>query len=605
MTASQAQAASPAKPRSPKKRRVLPRLLQYPLQQPRKLAFALLLMMIATGAEVMGPALIKIFIDDYLLKSNFPLWPIVGIAIAYVLTNIAAAFFSFHQLVVLADISLAVIRRLRQQIFQSVLALPIRRFDFTPMGALMSRITNDTESIRELFVTVFGNYAQNGVRVIGIFIAMAIMDWQLMLICSVFVPIVLILMAIYRHVSTPVFTRARQLLSDINARLNESVQGIAVIQLFNQEQRFAQRFHATTEEHYLTRRRNMQLDALLLRPMVDVLYMLTLAALLYFFGRKTLNGAVEVGVLYAFVSYLGRFTEPLIEMTQRLSLLQQALVSAGRVFEWIDEKPEHDVPLSQHEMNQGRMTLTHVDFSYDGRKQVLNDVSLDILPGQFVGIIGHTGSGKSTLVNLLMRFYRPDRGEITLDGIALPLYAQAELRRHIAIVQQDSIIFAASFRDNIDVGRNIPPAEIEHAIDQVGLREFIATLPQGSDTELTERGANLSAGQRQLLSLARALAGRPRVLILDEATANIDSETEQRVQSALMQLRGDITLIAIAHRLSTVVNADAIVVMHQGSIRQHGTHAQLLQQDGLYRHLYELQRNQSLAPSPHQGVAPG
>jgi len=289
-------------------------------------------------------------------------------------------------------------------------------------------------------------------------------------------------------------------------------------------------------------------------------------------------------------------------MTQRLSLLQQALVSAARVFEWIDEAPEHDVPASKHVMSQGRMTLTAVDFSYDGRKQVLQDVTLDIAPGQFVGIIGHTGSGKSTLVNLLMRFYRPDSGEITLDGIALPLYAQAELRRHIAIVQQDSIIFAASIRDNIDVGRNIAQVDIDHAIDQVGLREFITALPRGSDTELTERGANLSTGQRQLLSLARALAGKPRVLILDEATANIDSETEQRVQSALMQLRGDITLIAIAHRLSTVVNADTIVVMHQGSIRQRGTHAQLLQQEGLYRHLFELQRNQTLAAANQHNV---
>lgn len=577
---------------------VLPRLLRYPLQQPRKLTLALVLLMLATGAEVMGPALIKIFIDDYLLKANWQPWHLAAIAGAYLLAHISAAFFSFHQLIVLSDISLTVVKKLRQQIFQSVLALPIKRFDFTPMGSLMSRITNDTESIRELFVTVFGNYAQNGVRVIGIVIAMAIMDWRLMLICSVFVPLVLLIMAIYRRASTPVFTRARQLLADINAQINESIQGVAVIQLFNQELRFAARFEVTTQNHFVTRRRNMQLDALLLRPMVDVLYMLTLAALLYFFGIQTLGGAVEVGVLYAFVSYLGRFTEPLIEMTQRLSLFQQALVSAGRVFEWIDEPAELDQPLSKHVMSQGRMALINVDFSYDGRKQVLNNISLAIEPGQFVGIIGHTGSGKSTLVNLLMRFYRPDAGDITLDGISLPRYAQAELRRHIAIVQQDSIIFAASFYDNIDVGRKLDTGVIEHAVNQVGLRAFVDTLPQGIHTVLAERGANLSTGQRQLLSLARALAGSPRVLILDEATANIDSDTEQHVQSALMQLRGKITLIAIAHRLSTVVNADSIVVMHQGEIRQRGTHMQLLQQEGLYQHLYLLQTKQQLTPPP-------
>ena len=570
-------------------RGVLSRLLRYPLQQPRRLALAMTLLLLATAAEVAAPALIKIFIDDYLLKSNWQFDAIAALAAAYVLAHLGAAFFSYHQLVVLTDISLGVVREMRQQIFRAVMALPIKRFDFTPMGALMSRITNDTESVRELFVTVFGNYAQNGVRVIGIFVAMAIMDWQLMLICSVFVPMVILVMAIYRRASTPVFTRARALLADINAQLNESIQGVAVIQLFTQEKRFAARFRVTTQDHFSTRRRNMQLDALLLRPMVDVLHMLTLAALLYFFGSKTLDGAVEVGVLYAFVSYLNRFTEPLIEMTQRLSLFQQAIVSAGRVFEWIDEPAEHDMPDSRHQMHDAQLALHGVDFSYDGRKQVLHDIHLDIAPGAFVGIIGHTGSGKSTLVNLLMRFYKPDAGVVSLDGVDLQQYSQAELRRHIAIVQQDSIVFAASIRDNIDVGRNIDNAIIERAIDQVGLRDFVNALPAGIHTPLNERGSNLSTGQRQLLSLARALAGQPRVLILDEATANIDSATEQVVQAALMQLRGTVTLIAIAHRLSTVVNADSIVVMHQGEIRQRGTHAQLLQQDGLYRHLYQLQ----------------
>ena len=574
-------------------RGTFPRLLRYTLQHRSVLVRAIILLLLATAADVAGPLLIKWFIDDYLMPGHWVLPDLVMLVALYITASISAAVLGYRQTLLWNYIAQQVVRTLRHQIFARVVALPLKRFDYTPTGSLISRITNDTESVKELFVGVLGVYIQNIVRVMGIFIAMAILNWQLMLVCLLFIPAVIVVMTAYRRLSTPVFQRARELLSDINARMNEMIQGVAVIQLFRQEQYFARQYGATTHAHFKTRRRTMQMDALLLRPMVDLLHLLTLAGLLYLFASQALDtttAAIEVGVIYAFLSYLGRFTEPLIEMTQRLNLFQQAIVSASRVFAWIDEAEESRSQRQTLMSGRGDIRFDDVQFSYDGIKPVLKHVSFAANAGEFIGIVGHTGSGKSTIASLLLRFYRPDAGQVLLDGQDLADLSQADLRTHFAIVQQDSFVLAASVADNIAIGRPLSRSDIEAAAIAVGLHRHVQAMPDGYDTVLDEKGQSLSVGQRQLLSLARAVAGKPRVLVLDEATANVDSATEAEVQRSLLALKGQVTLIVIAHRLSTITQADRILVMHQGEIMQQGSHRALLEQDGLYRHLYELQR---------------
>jgi len=568
------------------------RLLGYTLQHRASLLRAIGLLLVATAADVAGPMLIKYFIDDYLMPDRWSAPAIGLLLLAYVSASIIAASLGYRQAILWNDIAQQVVHRLRRQIFTRVMALPLRRFDYTPTGSLISRITNDTEAVKELFVGVLGVYIQNSVRVIGIFIAMAVLDWRLMLVCLLFVPLVIVLMILYRRLSTPVFQQARELLSDINSRMNEMLQGVAVVQLFRQQHYFARQYHHTVQSHFRIRRRTMQMDALLLRPMVDMLHLLTLGGLLFLFGYTTLDSGsamIEVGVIYAFLNYLGRFTEPLIEMTQRLNLLQQAMVAASRVFAWIDEPTQQRQDSVVNPQLSGAIRFDQVNFSYDGIKPVLKQLDFEIEAGQFVGIVGHTGSGKSTVASLLLRFYNPDSGQILLDAQDLQTLPDRTLRQQFAIVQQDSFVLAASVADNIDIGRGLSRADIERAARAVGFHQHVQALAQGYDTVLDEKGLSLSVGQRQLLSLARAMAGQPRILVLDEATANVDSATEAEVQQSLLQLKGRVTLVVIAHRLSTLTQADRILVMHQGEIQQQGSHLQLLEEDGLYRHLYQLQ----------------
>lgn len=570
-------------------REVIRRLLAYALEDKRLVFITVLFLMVATGAGVAGPYLIKIFIDDYLVPGNWSLLPILALALSYSLANVIAAWLGYQESLRLNRIAQAVVLRLRENIFSHLLKMPLKRFDHVPVGSLISRVTNDTEAVKDLFVGVLGVYLKNTIRIIGIFIMMAIMDWHLMLICLLFLPLVVGVMVLYRRLSTPTFHQARELLAQINASLNESIQGVGVVQLFNKEKDFAQRFYTLSNAHFLARKKTMQMDALLLRPMVDFLYLLTLAGLLYYFGLNHQNLGIEVGVLYAFLNYLGQFTEPLIEMTQRLNLFQQSTVSAGRVFQWLDEDAELEQGNEKLKFDQGALEFHQVNFSYDQKKDVLKNICFTVPAGSFTGIVGHSGSGKSTIANLLMRFYQPGAGEICVAENPLQDYPQQEIRNNFAMVQQESFLFRGSIADNIDMGRGLDEQRLRWAASMAGISEFIETLPEQYHSELAERGANLSAGQRQLISLARALAGKPALLILDEATANVDSASELKVQQAISKLHGEMTVIAIAHRLSTITHADQIVVMHQGEIVQRGQHQDLLTEEGLYQHLYQLQ----------------
>ncbi len=565
------------------------RLLGYALADKKLLRQALILLLIATAADVAGPLLIKLFLDDYVVPGKWQPNAMVGIAAAYLFFMILAASTNYLQAVRLNVIAQHAVQTLREQVFAKAMAMPLSYFDRTPTGSLISRITNDTESIKELYVNVVGMFIQNIMRILGILIAMALLDWKLMIICLLFVPVVATLMYFYQRLSAPIFHQARTLLSDINARLHETIQGIKVLQLLGQEPRFRRDFTTLSNEHNQVRLRNIKLDSLLLRPLVDMVQVALLAGLLYSFGYQSLSTPVEIGVIYAFVAYLGRFSEPLVEITQRLNLYQQAIVAGERVFTLLDSDNTTPTRNSRAQIHAGKIEFRDIRFSYDNKHDVINNVSFTIPAGQFHAIIGHTGSGKSTLTQLLLRFYTPQQGEIRIDGQALESFSEDELRQHVGIVQQDPFIFNSSVRNNIAMGQPFSDAAIKQASKQAGLHEHVQRLPQGYDTVMNERGSNLSTGQRQLLALARTLIHNPKVLILDEATANIDSHTEAQIQKALMQLRGEITLLVIAHRLSTIEKADQILVLHHGELVQHGSHNQLLGMDGIYRHLYEMQ----------------
>ena len=565
------------------------RLISYALHDKKLLRQALLLLLIATAADVTAPLLIKVFLDDYVVPGNWQMDAIIWLGVAYIFFMLLTAASNYMQAIRLNTIAQGSVQTLREQVFAKVMQLPLSHFDHTPTGSMVSRITNDTESIKELYVNVVGSFIQNMMRILGVVIAMAILDWQLMIICLLFVPIVAFLMWLYQRISAPLFHRARGLLSDINAKLHESIQGMRVVQLTGQQTRFRRDFSSLAAKHYQARRRNAHLDAWLLRPLVDLLQKLILAGLLFTFAYQSLDNPVEVGVIYAFVTYLGRFAEPLIEITQRLNLYQQAIVAGERVFQLLDTEIETTTTDDNARINKGRVEFDHIHFSYDGNQQVINDISLTIPAGQFHAIVGHTGSGKSTLTQLLLRFYQPQQGAIQIDGQSLNTFSETELRRAVGIVQQEPFIFNSSVRDNITLGEAIDETLIIDAAKQAGLHSHIERLPQGYETILDERGSNLSTGQRQLLAMARALVHQPQILILDEATANIDSHTEAEIQQALMKLRGNMTLLVIAHRLSTIEKADEILVLHQGEVAQRGGHAALLKKKGIYQHLYQMQ----------------
>lgn len=568
------------------------RLLRYALAYPRLLRQAAVLLLLATLGQVLGPVLIKVFLDDYVIPGHYPVRDIVLLGAAYVGFYALSAWAGYWQAMRLNEVAFSVVRNVRAQTFSTVMRKPLSYFDHRPTGKLVSRITNDTEAIKDLFLHVVATYVQGITLILAVFVVMAILDVRLMLVCLIILPIMVVVMINYQRLSAPRYHRARSILSQINATMSESIQGMRIIQLLNQQQRFSQRFTEISESHFAARMRNLRLDAMLLRPMPDLLRTLTLAGLLLYFGLLSMEEAVEVGVIYAFINYLSRITQPVMQMTQRLSMLQQAVVAGERVFTILDEGTE-DYRGANQKIEQGDVEFRDVSFSYDDKHQVLKDINFTVRAGEFYAIVGHTGSGKSTLMSLLMRFYAPQSGQILLDGKHLHEIDQNSLRDNVGVVMQDPFITTGTVRENITLGLPMADADVQDAAKQAQLHDFVMALPLGYDTPMDERGGNFSTGQRQLLSLARTLAHKPKVLILDEATANIDSHTEAVVQQTLMRLKGQISIIAIAHRLSTITAADQILVLHQGEIRQRGTHQALIAQDGLYRNMYLLQKNHS------------
>ncbi|WP_104041153.1 ABC transporter transmembrane domain-containing protein [Vibrio hyugaensis] len=564
------------------------RLMSYPLSQPKPMIKGLSLLFIAALASAGGPWLIQYFIDEHIAKGDYSRDILISLAAGYIALQIISATFQYFQSLQFSIVATNTIKTIRKQVFSGVIKQPLSAFDYTPAGKLVSRITNDTESLQQFYELLIATVVKNVVMIIVMLGVMTYMSWKLTLVVLVLLPIVVGFMYLFKQLSTENYRNMRDLLTDINANLSESIQGMSVVQLMQQEARFNKQFNDLTEQHLVASKKVIRLNGYLLRPLMDLLAGLALLSLVAIFGFNGIE-LIGVGVLYAFISYLARVTEPLIEMTQQLALLQQALVSSERVFELIDAK-EQTYGDDHQPLRTGSIELNHLTFSYDGKQDVLKDISLKANHQDFIALVGHTGSGKSTLASLLMGFYPAEIGELLIDGRPLKSLGKDVLRKDVAMVQQDPHILPASVRENISLGRPMEDAQIWDALEKVGLAEQIRRYPNGLDTQLGQGETNLSAGQKQLLALARVLVAKPKILILDEATANIDSGTEALIQKSLEVLRQDMTLVVIAHRLSTILDADKIIVLHHGDLVESGTHKALLKQNGRYAQMYQLQQ---------------
>ncbi len=562
----------------------------------RHLGWATFWLILAAALEVLGPIMGKALIDDHLLPRHLD-WPrMITLLGAMLVTGWIASGLRYLQLVRLSGLAMRSVQRLREWVFGHVLRLPMAFFDRAVTGQLISRVTNDTEAVKTLYIQVLFAILDSLIVLIGTMIAMAWLDWRLMLIVLALVPAVVAIVFLYQRLSAPAVTRARAMRSEINGQMAESIGGMSVLQASNAEARFAARFGTTNHAHYKARLAELRANAFLLRPALDFLNVVLLAVVIFSFGQRAMS-AVEVGVLYAFINYIARVVEPLIQITMQFSGLQQAVVATARVSTLLDEAgaPEHDAgklnSTAAGDPQAPAVRIRDLSFGYNPDQDVLHGLNLDIARGAFIGIVGHTGSGKSTLLSLLLRYYPSAPGAIEIGGSPLAAIDNAHFRAAVGLVPQDPFLLAASARDNIDMGRGLSHAAIETAARAAHAHDFIAALENGYDTPLGEGGSRLSSGQKQLIAIARALAGEPQILLLDEATSRIDSATEQIVQLALNELRGRVTIIAIAHRLSTIREADRIVVLNHGRIAETGDHDALMQiEGGLYQRLYLLQQ---------------
>lgn len=565
----------------------LKRLLAYGSPWRKPLAIAVVMLWVAAAAEVSGPLLISYFIDNMVAKEWLPVGLIIGLVVAYIGLQLLAAWLHYAQSLLFNQAAVGVVQKLRIDVMDAALRQPIGAFDTQPVGQLISRVTNDTEVIRDLYVTVVATVLRSAALIGAMLVAMFSLDWRMALIAIAIFPAVLVVMVIYQRFSTPIVRRLRAYLADINDGFNEVISGMSVIQQFRQQARFGERMGAASRSHYLARMQTLRLDGFLLRPLLSLFSALILCGLLMLFGFSA-PGNVEVGVLYAFISYLGRLNEPLIELTTQQSMLQQAVVAGERVFELMNS-PRQTYGDDSRPLQSGTIDIAGLSFAYRDDQRVLHDISLTVPSRGFVALVGHTGSGKSTLASLLMGYYPLSEGSICLDGRPLASLSHGALRQGIAMVQQDPVVLADTFFANVTLGRDISEEQVWQTLETVQLAELARSMSDGIHTRLGEQGNNLSVGQKQLLAMARVLVATPQILILDEATASIDSGTERAIQQALASVRQHTTLVVIAHRLSTIVDADTILVLHRGRAVERGTHRQLLEAQGRYWQMYQLQ----------------
>ncbi|WP_019240350.1 MULTISPECIES: ABC transporter ATP-binding protein [Bacillus] len=504
---------------------------------------------------------------------------------------VVAAFFLYFQSYFLQKSANRIIQKMRNDIFSHLSTLPIRFFDNLPAGKVVARITNDTEAIKELYVQVLAMFFSSSIYIVGIYIALFILNVKLALLCMILIPILVLWVMIYRKFASKYNQVIRARISDINAMINESIQGMNIIQAFKREKDTTEQFEKLNEEHFTYQNKMLRLNAFTSHNLVSFLQNIFLVAFIAYFGNISLSGegVLSIGLLYAFIDYLNRLFQPIQNIVNQFANLEQALVAGNRIFELLDEKGE-SVSTKHIPRYKGNVTFQNVSFGYKEGDYVLKDISFSAKQGETFAFVGHTGSGKSSIMNLLFRYYDCQKGTITVDGIDIKTIPHQTLREHMGIVLQDPYLFTGTIASNVNLqDESITREMVEQALTDVGAFKVLNQVDGGMDAPVVEKGSTLSSGQRQLISFARALAFKPAVLILDEATSNIDTETEFLIQQALEILKKGRTTFIIAHRLSTIKNADCILVLDKGRIVERGTHDELLTLKGRYFNMYQMQ----------------
>lgn len=566
---------------------VLKRLISY-LKPYGLLTFLALSFLLATTViKSVIPLVASHFIDQYLSNLN---QLAVTVLLAYYGLYILQTLVQYVGNLLFVRVSYSIVRDIRRDAFANMEKLGMSYFDKTPAGSIVSRLTNDTETISDMFSGILSSFISAIFIFLTTLYTMLVLDFRLTALVLLFLPLIFLLVNLYRKKSVKIIEKTRSLLSDINSKLVENIEGIRIIQVFNQEKRQQAEFDEINQEHLVYVNRSVAFDALLLRPAMSLLKLLGYTVLMAYFGYRGLSIGITVGTMYAFIQYINRLFDPLIEVTQNFSTLQTSMVSAGRVFALIDEATYEPLQEnSQVEVEEGNIRFEHVCFSYDGKHPILDDISFSVNKGETIAFVGHTGSGKSSIINVLMRFYEFQSGRVLLDDVDIRDFSQEELRKNIGLVLQEPFLYHGTIKSNIAMYQEISDDQVQAAAAFVDADSFIQELPKGYDSPVSERGSSFSTGQRQLLAFARTVASQPKILILDEATANIDSETESLVQASLAKMRQGRTTIAIAHRLSTIQDANCIYVLDKGRIIESGTHEELLALGGTYHKMYSLQ----------------
>ena len=565
------------------------RLIAYMKPYAHWVIFALLLVLGLTAFDLYRPMLVGDAIDTFGANGDYDV--IIATAIKYAVVLALSFTFNIAQTWILQKTGQNIILQMRKDLYRHIQSLGSRYFDITPVGKLVTRVTNDVEALNEMYSGILVQLFRNIVKIVGLAGVMLVLDVRLAAISFVLMPLVIGLTVLCQKIARNIYRLYRTRLTDINTFLSEHLSGMKIIQIFGRQERKFEEFHDKNTKLYKAFYREMLMYAVF-RPLIYILSILSLMIVLWFGSRNVFDESISVGTLYIFSNYIRSFFDPIQELAEQFSTLQSSIASAEKIFTVMDEDefiPEVENP-KQPDKITGKIEFDHVWFAYDGENYVLKDVSFVINPGEKVAFVGATGAGKSSILNLKGRYYDIQKGHIYIDGIDIRQLSKKQLRSAIGQMQQDVFIFEGDVAYNIRLNDdNITDAQVKAAAEYVNASHFIEKLPQGYHEPVTERGATFSAGERQLLSFARTLAHNPSILVMDEATANIDTETEILIQEALEKLMDGRTTIMVAHRLSTIQHADCIMVMHKGRICERGTHRELLEQDGIYRKLYELQ----------------